>query len=219
MSYTPSPLETLFLWRLLASGDGEFLKYIKPDPGASQRRRLKEAGLIETESRRDARPGKRPARSTYISLSEKGWEWAANHLDAKVSERSTAAGPILQEILARLKSHLQSQDYSLADFISGHCQSQSSHQGYGEDLHERVRAAYFLVTGGRANVRARLADLREQLADVTRKELDESLLAMERQGIVILYPLDNPQEIHPQDEQAALANAVGTPRHIVYMET
>ena len=36
MDYSPTPLETLFLWRLLASEGGEFLQDVKPDPHASR---------------------------------------------------------------------------------------------------------------------------------------------------------------------------------------
>ena len=41
---------------------------------------------------------------------------------------------------------------------------------------------------------------------------------MERAESIVLYPLDDPQELYPEDERAALPNSAGDQRHIVYME-
>ncbi|MGZ0170288.1 MAG: hypothetical protein ACKVHE_12090 [Planctomycetales bacterium] len=41
------PIQVLFLWRLLASGGGEFWKVCKPQPTAKVRKELESAGLIE----------------------------------------------------------------------------------------------------------------------------------------------------------------------------
>jgi len=41
---------------------------------------------------------------------------------------------------------------------------------------------------------------------------------MERQRTVVLYPLDDPQEIGPADRAAALENSAGLPRHVMYIE-
>ena len=120
MSYQPSGLQTLFLWRLLANGGGAFLRDTKPKLDVKKDRKpLVAAGLIEIEKRKDPQPKKRAQRINYAFLTEQGWQWAAEHLDAEVSDKSPAAGPILRDILAKLKTHLERQHISLADFITG----------------------------------------------------------------------------------------------------
>jgi hypothetical protein len=63
----------------------------------------------------------------------------------------------------------------------------------------------------------RLAQLRQRLAAIPRPRLDALLLQLQTEGKLVLYPLDNPQEISPEDRQAALEVA-GFERHIVYLQ-
>ena len=86
------------------------------------------------------------------------------------------------------------------------------------DLSQQIRDAYCRTSGGRWNVRVRLADLRGALPGVPREEFDGALLALETAGALVLYPLDDPQEIRPGDEAAALPNSLGIRRHILYIE-
>jgi hypothetical protein len=83
-------------------------------------------------------------------------------------------------------------------------------------LDQRILSAYESVTGGEYAVRVYLAALRTKLNGTPAEQLNEELLRMELAGRVTLYPLDNPQEIRPEDRQAALNNSVGEPRHILY---
>lgn len=214
MSLSPNPLQTLFLWRLLASEGGEFWKNTKPQVSTAERKELEAAGLIAIDKRKESdRKGARPI--MYVSLSEQGWNWAVEHLNAEISKKSNASGPILQDILAKLKIHLERTGSSLADFV---CPPEGEVTSEPEDIPSRIRRSYCSASGGRWNVRVRLAELRRALPEVPRAELDESLLAMERQGSVVLYPLDDPQEIEPEDEAAGLPNSLGIRRHIVYLE-
>lgn len=225
MTMKLEPLQTLFLWRLLASGGGEFLKVAKPVLKPKVRKELFDAGLTEEKKEKQFPDGK-GVKITYISLTEKGWDWAANHLDAEVSPRSFAGGPILRDILTKLKFHLQRQNVGLVDFITASEQGDQT-GGIPEggvdtnharpELAQRVRAAYAELADGRVDARVRLADLRQAMADVDRTPLDGAILAMEREQAAVLYPFDNPLEIRPEDEQAALPNSVGRPRHVIYM--
>ena len=208
MSYSPTPLQTLFLWRLLVEGGEGFKNQMKPELGAKDRRMLENSGLIVSEPRKV--PGKKRGRPLFITLTERGWEWAASHLDAEISTRSNAAAPVLHAIMTRLKSHLQCQQVSLADFLCD--------QASPGDIASRVRQAYAHLSGGRWGVRVRLADIRAALADIRGASLDEILHEMEANRTLVLYPMDDPQEIRPEDESAALPNSVGDPRHIAYME-
>lgn len=214
MSFNPSPLQTLFLWRLLATDGGDFLKRIKPPIDATQRKALEAAGIIQVEKRKESdQKGARPV--SYVSLTEQGWDWATGHLDAEISARSTAAAPVLHAMLCKLKAHLAQTGVSLADFV---CPPATSPVDGRPDTSRRIREGYCQASGGRWNVRVRLADLRGVLADVSRDDLDAALRSAEREGSLVLYPLDDPQEIRPEDETAALPNTLGIRRHIVCIE-
>ncbi|NLY00347.1 MAG: MarR family transcriptional regulator [Rhodopirellula sp.] len=214
MNFIPSPIQVLFLWRLLASDGSEFWKRMKPPITAQQRKALEAAGLIAVEKRKESdRKGATPA--MYLSLTEAGWDWAANHLDAEISKKSPAASFVLQDMLGKLKDHLATTGISLADFI---CPPSRNQDVASPDTPQRVREGYSQASGGRWNVRVRLVDLRAVLADVPRDRLDAALLALERDGGLVLYPLDDPREIRPEDEAAAVVNTLGIRRHIVCIE-
>ena len=103
MSYQPDPLQVLFLWRLLASDGEAWWKDVKPQPTKAKRDELERADLIDVERRRSPKGGT----GLQITLTDKAWAWAAANLDAEVSRRSTAAGPVLLDMLTKLKGYLE----------------------------------------------------------------------------------------------------------------
>jgi hypothetical protein len=85
-------------------------------------------------------------------------------------------------------------------------------------LKNRVYDACFHLSGDQLyGVRIRLADLRSELSDIPRPELDRALQDLERSEEASLMPLDDPREIRPVDKEASLANSHGTHRHILYL--
>ncbi|MGZ0170287.1 MAG: hypothetical protein ACKVHE_12085 [Planctomycetales bacterium] len=165
----------------------------------------------------------------YFELTETGWEWATNNLDAEVSTSSTAAGPILQAVMTMLKMHLQRCGTGLADFIEPSGQpadaeeesetttaTASVESTAPTSLDQRILSAYATLSKGEYGVRIYLAALRNELNGTPRDILDNELRQMERDGRLTFYPLDNPQEIRPEDQAASLPNSVGDPRHILY---
>lgn len=64
--------------------------------------------------------------------------------------------------------------------------------------------------------RARVADLRDRLPSLPRAEFDRTLVRMQREGFVVLYPIDNPQEMKQRDIDSAI-NIAGDPRMLVYI--
>lgn len=84
------------------------------------------------------------------------------------------------------------------------------------ELFPRIREAYLAVTGGLLNVRALLKDLRPHLGDVPRATLDAALIAMQREGLAVLFRQDNGAALTPADRAAALT-IVGEPRHILWI--
>ncbi len=121
--------------------------------------------------------------------------------------------------VSRMKSDLQRHERSLAEFISGSEPNSATERVDDRPVPDRVRAAYRELTGGRFVSRVRLADLRTRLNDIPRDSLDRALLQMEREELLVCYPLDNTRELYPADEQAALLISAGQQRLVVYMES
>ncbi|ABA59161.1 hypothetical protein [Nitrosococcus oceani] len=208
MNFQPSPLQALILWRLLTSEGRAYLTDIRPKPKRRDREALLEAKFIEEQWRRKPQG----SRAIYVQLTDRAWAWAGEHMDAKLSHRSPAAGPILQSFLARLQPILQSRHITLAEIFSSTQAPPPS-----EDSEQQLREAYFHLSGGERNIRVRLAQLRQQLGAIPRPRLDELLLKLQREGKLVLSPLDDSREILPEDQKAALSVA-GFKRHLVYMQ-
>lgn len=213
--FNPSELQILFLWRLFfLPGHGGWGNEIKPALKSADRRELEAAGLLCIQK-------KGSTHRLYVSLTDRAWDWAVNHLSAPVSKRSPAAGYVVQDILSCLARQLESGRLSLAEFANGTAETDSplpppdNHPS--TNLAGAIRRAYCECSEGRGNVRVRLADLRERLGGIERAVLDAQLLQMQEQRELVLYPLDDGLDIHKRDMDAAL-HLAGSPRHILYME-
>jgi hypothetical protein len=242
METQPLPIQVLLLWKLATNNGSAWKADLKPDHITDKPKRdpLVQSGLISVETRRREIPGKRASRGLYLTLEDKGWAWLADHLDAPIS-RSQAAADVLTSVLRMLQRHLERNNMVLADFIEtlpeddkttiGELQVTDSHVLQPQALHgeqhdslalegleDRVTAAYATLSGHRSNARVRLADLRQKLSDIPRKQLDHVLQEMSRDGRVVLNRLDNPSEITSADEEAKLTSPLGDPRHIMHME-
>jgi DNA-binding MarR family transcriptional regulator len=266
MDMTLSPNQVLAIWNLLFTGEEPKLAKWKPALTSEERRPLLEAGLVEMERR---------GRSIHVLLTEKGWAWAAAHLDASVAE-SPAAAHALAGVLRALKRHLDHHQTTLAQFLAdlsepspqrslaleepepleepGDVEGEAGPTAENPsssalapsilsvepgdrplepdrpadaavpslsvtDLAGRIRSAYLNASGGSGNVRVRLSQLHQLLADIPKKDLDAQLVRMQTQGQygLVLWSLDDPFDIRPEDEAAAVSVA-GIRRHIVYME-
>lgn len=215
MQHEIKPLELLFLWRL-ATADGDWLKDVKPDPGAPSRRRLEASGLIETV--RQKPPGGR-AQASYVSLTDAGWAWLGDHLDADLNTKSTAGVDVLRLLLGRLKTFLDRENLALGDFMTaaGPPIETPADAVAVDDPRARVTTAYYALSSGRPNARVRIADLRRVLATIPRPALDDALLDLATTGEASLFRLDNPAEIGPNDREAVLRTPSGEERHIIYL--
>jgi hypothetical protein len=90
-------------------------------------------------------------------------------------------------------------------------------KGKNKNTEEKVKAAYFHVTGGKPNVRVRLSVLRNILPELNKSDLDRILKKMQLEEKLVLYSLDDPTDIKPEDELTSI-DIAGQKRHIVYME-
>ena len=151
------------------------------------------------------RTGKRD-RLGYVALGEDAEDFVMKNLGAPLPKTASAA-PVLSSVLARVRELLETQGHSLAEF-AGKKSERSPEQS--------IREAYLALTHGEKRRRVRLADLRRE-ASVPEQVLNDTLLAMQIAGQVVLYKLDNTAEISAEDERAALYIA-DQPRHVVYLE-
>jgi len=212
-------LQTLILWALLAKAEGgSFQKDIRPEVTKKDREALVKAGLIISEKR-----GPR----IWLEVTEKGWAWAGDNLDASLPKRSTAGSIVLQDWLTRLKAFMETRGLALADVLapSPPPPSGNSHSvnyrprpsiDYGV-LRSRIRKAYLELTGDRLNTRVLLRDLRSKLIDIERNVLDEALKRMQREQEASLYRIDNRIEITDADRDAAIYFG-SEPRHLLWIE-
>lgn len=202
-------MQTLILWALLAkTGGGSFQKDIKPEVKKPDREALAGAGLIISEKR--GRPG------NWLEITDKGWAWATEHLDADLPKRSNAGSAILQAWLTQIKAFMQARGLALADILGPQRPAESQIPDLGA-IRQRIRKAYLEVTGDRLNTRALLRDIRGKLRDIDRATLDEALRLMQREQEASLYPLDNRIEITDADRDAAI-HIGQEPRHILWIE-
>lgn len=213
--FNPSELQVLFLWRLFfLPGHGGWGNEIKPALKSADRKELEAVGLLRSEK-------KGATHRLYVSLTDQAWDWAVSHLNAPVSKRSPAAGYVVQDLLSCLARQLGAGRLSLAEFSGGLTERGSASSAPEEQpsrqLAVEIRRAYGECSGGRTNVRVRLADLRKRLGGIDRAALDEQLLQMQQLRELVLYPLDDGLDIQKRDVDAALQLA-GSPRHILYME-
>ncbi len=211
MNQEIKPLELLFVWRLAVAGGGDWLKDIKPDPGSPARKRLQADGVLEQEKRKSP-TGRGTA--LFISLTDRGWGWLGNHLDADLSTRTQAGTEVLHRLLLRLKTCIDQKQLSLGDLILPGARKPTDNE---QDMEDRVASAYFSLSKGQNNVRVRIADLRHVLASIPRLKLDQALLDMASSGKASLYRLDNPAEIQAEDRDAVLLTPSGEERHVVYV--
>jgi hypothetical protein len=211
MNHEIKPVELLFLWRLAVAGGGDWLKDIKPDPKSPARKRLQADGMIE-QGKRKLPSGRGTA--LYVSLTDRGWNWLGDHLDADLSCRTPAGTVVLHRLLVRIKTFLDQEQISLGDLI---LPGETPTPVAGASVEDLVTTAYLTISKGQTNVRVRLAELRHFLPSIPRLAFDQALLGMASSGRASLYRLDNPSEIHPEDRDAALRTPSGEERHVVYL--
>ena len=196
--------QTLVLWALLANGGEGFGNELKPEVKRPEREALLEAGLISVEKRK---------RAHWLSVTDRGWRWAEDHLSDKLPDRSYAGTFILAGWLKHLQTFMRVSNTPLAEIL---VPKKNIGMPDYDLLREQIRTAYLAVTGGIFNKRALLAEIRRRLPNVGRDALDNALELMQRQGHVTLMQLDNRPDITAADEAAAI-HIGQEPRHILWI--
>jgi hypothetical protein len=213
MTVELKPNQTLILWALLAQGGGAWLKDIKPKPAsAATWQALRTARLVASGQRRDDRTRRN---ATWLEVTDSGWAWANDHLDAELSK--AGAAPVLQGWLTLLHRYMEQQGVALAEIVAPpHSAPSQAEAEASASLEDRITRAYLDASGGAWDVRVHLHDLRRLLSDLPRARLDEMLLDMQRRSRLVLFGLDNRREITAEDRLAAI-HVAGEPRHVLRM--
>jgi hypothetical protein len=191
--------EALILWALLAEGGKSYWnplvrrKMISKDH-AGDRDALARKLLITSEKR----PGK--GKGIWMEVTEEGWRRAGENLSVTLPTTQTASA-ILQAWLTRLQNFMERRDFVLAEILEPQSSLPKSDlrlQPTAPDhtaVRDRIRKAYFELTGGRFNTRVLLVDLRQRLIDIQRGTLDEALGQIHLEEGTTLSGLNNPQEL------------------------
>lgn len=165
--------------------------------GPAGRQTLNDEGLIET----------RKENRTFVHTStEKGIAWcAAQLLDIQPTPRT---GPLVRAAfgwLRRVAQHLKEQDIRIVDVLRG-----------ANGLEALIRAAYQELST-KPQDWVRLAKLRPKLNGVGKDEVDQTLLAMTRTGLVHLAPDSNRKVLTDADHAAAIRIGKES-RHLIAIE-
>lgn len=212
MSFTPTSQQMLFMLRLVFGPPepklSEALPQLKP---AALRDQLKSLGLIAVEKR---------GRSQYVRLTEKGWAWLQEHLDAPINPVGKVAGSVLAELLPRLKTFLAAHQFALGELLLAGTAARDSGAAdtpaatAASDA-ERLLDTLYRLDGSR-RARILLADARAALPELSASAFDAAALALQAQGRIALYHLDDPAQRTPRIEDAAIQVA-RTRYHLAYL--
>ncbi len=203
MSDEMKPISLLHMWLLVTRGGEALLKDIRPECKVEYRRPLLAKGLIEES----------PAgRTKKITLTDAGWHYLATHMTDSVKTASAAASAaVLQGVLAAVQRHMREADVTLAELFS----SRSSGQAPFSEaiLWDRLSRSWIQLQ--EADDGIRMEKLRPAFGDVARERLDSALLALQKEGKIVIYPYDDGERVTPEVREAAL-RAGGRDLHIIY---
>ena len=209
--------QAIALWELVLTGDGKLAtqRTVKLDP--SEVKGLESARLISIES---GPRKKQPSYGSKVYLTDEGHSWANGEGFQAPLAPSKAAVLLFAELLKKVGNYLKINDLALDHLLrprrapseTSEVKSAAVEDRNGgtpdaiapRTLEERVRAAYLCVTGGALNEYVRLALLRAELRADPPEAIDAELRGMQKRGIAVLYPIDDPQRLRPEDDAAAL---------------
>ncbi|MEO0810273.1 MAG: hypothetical protein AAFW82_06490 [Pseudomonadota bacterium] len=166
-----------------------------------QRERLNADGLIVS---------RKIGRGFAHELTDRGWAWVMRELEAPVPKRAGSAGGGLYAVLNGLAGALASHDMRLADLFGSPLSTRSS------SLDERIRTVY-RNQAKRAKDWIYLSDIRAQLTEVPKNEVDSVLLKMFLNKEIRLT-LEEDQKSLTANQRAAAIRVGMNDMHLMSME-
>ena len=171
----------------------------------SARERLNREGLVQSR--------KIPGKGFAHELTDAGWAWVVAELDAPVPPHARSAGGALYALLNGLKVALDARGMVIQELFD---QSEPAAPRQPGSLRARIRQAYRgLASQPRDWVELR--DLRKQLGDWPRREVDLELTRMFRAKDVNLTLHEDLYRLTEADRDAALRIGVAD-MHLISME-
>ena len=207
-----TPTQALALWGLLAKQGRAKATEVKK----SERDALMAGGYAEAD---------KPAKA--VTLTERGWHWAATHFDAPLPP---AQRP-LQDLLVRLGAHLVASDGTLADFIGEAPPLPAPEKApkpkappkprapTAAKLRQMIEDAYLRASGGARSEPVRLSRLRAELGGLDRKTVDAGLarIAKAKREKASLSQISDNKAIDAAEREAAFSPA-GEPFHLIRIQ-
>ncbi|MEE8627720.1 MULTISPECIES: hypothetical protein [Methylobacterium] len=225
MSETPTPAQAMILWRLLGRQGTALNSEIAPKK--AERDALQRSGFLAVE---------REGRSSRLTVTDKGWNWAGGHLRDPLPPTMR----VLQDWLTRLHHHLATTGATLAEFVGPAPErappapkvrkarpetrsktrpaSGAARVPDPGEVRTRIERAYLACTGGRKATAVRLSALRAALADLDRATLDAGLAAiLSGDPAIRLTRIGDPKALDAAERAAAFAPA-GEPFHEIWIQ-
>jgi hypothetical protein len=170
-----------------------------------ERDRLKDRKLVESD---------RPGRVFVYELADAGWRWCADELAAGPDGRESSLERAHYLVFGAFARYLNAAELSLADVFA----SRSSPRAVGDatDVAARVEAGYLALAPASGEF-VKLRELRLQLADITRTDLDTALAAMFTRQRINLIPESHQQALSAADRESALRLG-GEYKHLISIE-
>jgi hypothetical protein len=161
--------------------------------------------------------------SFIFSLADGGWRWGREELTRDVPQGSGSAGHALYAVLRRLEHYLDKTGRSLAQVLGEHIDSDErpavampatvTHLP-ADEVEKRVRRAYRELADPVGSW-VGLADLRAQLGDLPREDVDGVLRLMARMPGVLVEEETNQKGLTGRDRAAAVV--IGSRDHHTLM--
>ncbi|EKU98810.1 hypothetical protein Lepto7375DRAFT_8135 [Leptolyngbya sp. PCC 7375] len=207
----------LLLLNLLLTGDTPMVSKVKPKMTKAACQPLVEKGLIKLEKKGAA---------SHLVLEDKAWYWMTERFQSEdfkieINPRFTTAIPIFQVLLMRLGQYMRTNDVPLVDFLAPSASSSDTPtegQTSNASLKEKIREAYASITQNSPDFRAKLSQIHQYLGNFSPETINNTLCSMQQTGEVSLSPMEDPQEIGPEDEQAAIDLGGGDKRYFAYIK-
>lgn len=166
-----------------------------------ERRRLNDRKLVHS---------RKVGRAYAHELTDAGWDWCATHCSDGPQARASSMEGALCAVLGGLARYLEHSQQSLADVFQQRDPQVPEKPG---DIAELIRAAYLRLASEPGKF-VKLRELRAELSDIPRSEIDSSLDGMYRAQQVNLVPQSNQQALTQADRESALRIG-GEAKHMI----
>jgi hypothetical protein len=211
MSFAPTSQQTLFMLLLVFGPREPKLSDVRLELPAAQRKELETDGLIRLERR---------GRSDHVILTARGGAWVQEHLDSPIPATGAAPGLVLAALLPLLKAFLAVRGSTLGELLLSPrepaARAAVTHEPGDDSEAEHFVAALQRLDAGEHRF-VPLCDLRTALPELARTQFDAAALALQAQGRIALFRIDEPWRRSPSIEDAAI-DVAGNRYHSAYLK-